>query len=600
MFSVTGNFLLLIVGLQLQLKLGIYARPRSDGHSDCPSTGIPQGYQRGVNVIHGSKPVFKIDVEELEKHGYLPGIQYKVTIKAQDPNEIFSDVLLWLQSESEDCTTGVLDTTNKMYNQPDNCPSMVIKNTRSADHMFDFKWTTPQCGCVLIRARVESAYQKTLFMEDETVTNGYLTKRVCPQQASTTLTQMSKVERYKLLCDLTKTTNARDLARRSFVQLRRQADYNSMPIIEKEAWTMVFDQKIYEVQQCCNMVLSEQQECFGDIRRHRIDRFCAYGESIVPFTTKRRDFMKNKEDECCWRLGEGRYHCFASGLMMDATGSQSDAFESMDESDPVNDLEDFQTEIGEKLSGDEIAVQPVMPKMHVKPDHINNKDDEDGSSEDDDTDSITNLKDNKDEEKDASKSKAVVIPNEKKSTGNSVTDNMFTTEKPGKEKTTHIDTTASVLFTTETSAVLKKKLQRTQAKLECCHGGKEYGLNYRSGDAWDRCESQAHIAAKPYRATKRQCKNFFMRCCIENSKRFQFAIQDEDDIDDDKDQEETDNMDDRDTSVEIRSGDGDSQSEDDRETHKVRSQTRNQRKKGNNKRPNRRNGKQKSVIKNNF
>jgi hypothetical protein len=49
--------------------------------------------------------------------------------------------------------------------------------------------------------------------------------------------------------------------------------------------------------------------------------------------------------------GEGRYQCFASGPMMDGTGSHIDAMENMDESDPVNDLEDFRTELGYKVVG---------------------------------------------------------------------------------------------------------------------------------------------------------------------------------------------------------------------------------------------------------
>jgi len=68
--------------------------------------------------------------------------------------------------------------------------------------------------------------------------------------------------------------------------------------------------------------------------------------------------------------------------------------------------------------------------------------------------------------------------------------------------------------------VLKRKLQRAQTKLECCDSGKQYGSGLISGDAWDRCESQAHITAKSYKTGKRRCKNFFMRCCFEHSTRY--------------------------------------------------------------------------------
>ena len=66
--------------------------------------------------------------------------------------------------------------------------------------------------------------------------------------------KMSREQKQQLLCGVTKTATAKDLALRSYVQTRRKVDYDKMPIIEKEAWLMVFDQKIYEVQQCCHMV----------------------------------------------------------------------------------------------------------------------------------------------------------------------------------------------------------------------------------------------------------------------------------------------------------------------------------------------------------
>lgn len=67
--------------------------------------------------------------------------------------------------------------------------------------------------------------------------------------------------------------------------------------------------------------------------------------------------------------------------------------------------------------------------------------------------------------------------------------------------------------------VLKRKFQRTKTKLECCDLGKKYGIGNIHGDAWDMCENEAHVTAKQYKAGKRRCKNFFMRCCIEHSKR---------------------------------------------------------------------------------
>lgn len=61
-------------------------------------------------------------------------------------------------------------------------------------------------------------------------------------------------------------------------------------------------------------VPSEQDDCLADIRRHRIDRYCVYGESVVPFTAKRRDFMLKMEEECCWRLGKYLKHFLKSNI----------------------------------------------------------------------------------------------------------------------------------------------------------------------------------------------------------------------------------------------------------------------------------------------
>lgn len=71
-------FILFFIFTLVQIIPDIYARPQAPNIGNrCPSTGIPQGSKRGINVLHGSKPVFKIDVGELGKHGYLPGTQYE-------------------------------------------------------------------------------------------------------------------------------------------------------------------------------------------------------------------------------------------------------------------------------------------------------------------------------------------------------------------------------------------------------------------------------------------------------------------------------------------------------------------------------------------
>ncbi|XP_063403363.1 uncharacterized protein LOC134687195 isoform X1 [Mytilus trossulus] len=537
MFLVNTFFLLLVLGIQIKLK-GIYARPSSDFRRSCPSTGIPQGSQRGVNVRHDKKPVFKIDVGGIQKHGYESGQQYEINVLAQDPNTQFGDVLLWLQTESDRCKVGKLDATKGLYLQPENCLHMVFKDTKPAAYKFTFKWTAPACGCILVRARVESADKSVYFMEDEDVVTGYLTKRICPQEGSVTLKQMSKQEKYKLLCEVTDGASADDVARRTYVQTRRKVDFSKMPWIEQEAWILAFDQRIFEVQQCCKMIPSEQENCLSDVRRHRLDKFCAYGESIVPFTDKRRDFMIKRQDECCWRLGEGRYQCFSSGPMVDGTGRHVDAIENMDESEPINDLEDFQTEIGYKIvqskndMNDDLQNNPMILTMNEPKnddsiqsvgkiaDNIEIPHDESfGKNK---TDNYNELEDDESDENENVDGSENLSKEEKQTNNKHKTDLDETAVKlvtsPSIQKKDDITTLAST-FSTETSEVLKRKFQRTKTKLECCDLGKKYGIGYIHGDFWDRCENEAHVTAKQYKAGKRRCKNFFMRCCIEHSKR---------------------------------------------------------------------------------
>lgn len=44
-------------------------------------------------------------------------------------------------------------------------------------------------------------------------------------------------------------------------------------------------------------------QCFGDVRRRRIDTFCGIGEPDIPFSKARLDWVKQKETECCWQIG---------------------------------------------------------------------------------------------------------------------------------------------------------------------------------------------------------------------------------------------------------------------------------------------------------
>jgi len=45
-------------------------------------------------------------------------------------------------------------------------------------------------------------------------------------------------------------------------------------------------------------------DCFGDVRRRRIDTFCRSGKPSIPFTKDRFNWMYGKYDDCCMRIGK--------------------------------------------------------------------------------------------------------------------------------------------------------------------------------------------------------------------------------------------------------------------------------------------------------
>ncbi|XP_046549158.1 uncharacterized protein LOC124259108 [Haliotis rubra] len=208
--------------------------------------------------------------------------------------------------------------------------------------------------------------------------SGFLSKRLCPRQnrrasrtkhtrpvktelptttttTTTTTTptptptqqkKLSRAERMDLLCQISLHFNGAELLAREVFLRRRQITRLDLTSLTRTE--LALDQRKLDIHECCKIVsTTKKTRCFDHMRRRRIDRFCRNGHPDVPFTARRDIFMREKEERCCWRLGESRYHCFAHNSIFKSVSGQNFVDYSLDEMDPVNDIGDYPSEIQE-------------------------------------------------------------------------------------------------------------------------------------------------------------------------------------------------------------------------------------------------------------
>ncbi|OWF42045.1 hypothetical protein KP79_PYT07625 [Mizuhopecten yessoensis] len=520
-----GRILLLLV-IQLAKQGLIHARPSRDpGQTgQCPSTGLPSGGLRHLNVIHEEKPRYRLDLQH-KRSGYVPGHTYTIYIRAQDPSQTFGDVLLSVSSESRTCQHGNFSILSQYYYQPQGCDHMVLKNTREFEHTFTFQWTAPTCGCVNLRARVKSA-DNIFYLDNENVIDGYLTKRVCRRHMSTIISKISHSERENLLCHMVSSSDDQIANEGHFLQ-RRKMDLNLMTVLERDALQISLRQRVYQVQQCCILTGTDKSDCLGDIRRRRIDRLCA-NTLHMPFSVRSKAYMTERRDNCCWRLGERRYDCFAMGHQGEGVPPQSDVHTDvamvtgvnvLDESDPVNDLEDYPNRLSEELV-----------QLNTYPEEL------EPENKDVAADKIPTLASNFHKEPE----KMPDLPSHKTNLQGyqPVTQEVSPLQSPPKEDLGEMVPTPQTQSLTQTTTGLKKKLLRAQVELECCQQGKEYGVGLVTGDTWDRCEQRTRKVSKAMKGKNRRwCRRYHMRCCVESVHSSQPSVRTKDSITHDHSQE---------------------------------------------------------------
>ncbi|XP_022291801.2 uncharacterized protein LOC111103086 isoform X2 [Crassostrea virginica] len=494
----------------------------------CPSVGLPANGARQTNLLYKTKPMYVLDARNV-KDGYLPGETYSLYVKAQDSDRKFSDVMVWAEeSGQEGCKTGSFDTNPEFYHQPENCSHLVTRNSKAPGHTFHFSWTAPPCGCVTIRARVTSVESGSYVLDDNSSKQGYLTSYVCPKDLQPLLSKIPLEKRENLLCRVVTNMTGSDIATRQHVLSRRKMEYNAMSPLQKNAWEEALGQRAYNIKKCCGLRGIERTECLGDERRRRIDRFCAFGESMIPYTVKRRQFMAERREECCWRLGERRYHCFAN-IPTDSAFSKDSVWnikhvQEMDESDPINDLEDYNAEVLK-----EFASKPYMVK--ATPEKAVSDDSQIDTTQKENT--LTSKKLMTTE----AHTKPTTIPVVKTTTPPTTTTTTTMTTKTTTTTTEIPVTTTEAEMskkTTLTSADLQRKMKKIRLRLDCCESGREEGENV-GDNPWDTCASRSYKYTRKMRKARRKCRTYFLKCCIEEAESDEEIDIDEDEDDDDSD-----------------------------------------------------------------
>ncbi|XP_045195188.2 uncharacterized protein LOC123550847 isoform X2 [Mercenaria mercenaria] len=321
---------------------------------DCPRhRGLPDGFPRTENRIR-DRALYRLDLRSAIK-GFIPEKEYRFRVQTTARKYKFNDATVTIDAVDERCGTGSWVTdTDELYS-PQGCPSIVTTQQKQPMGRAHFKWKAPSCGCVHFRVRVHA--NATYYIEDETVRNGPLARTICPRAGTvkepvttvptTTTSVLPKVltrnERLLLLCDVTTEHKVEDVLKNDdFMSKRTMSRLSSF---ELERLHIAVERRHLEILSCCNLDTElDKFECFGDIRRVKIDTFCGSGESDIPLTKTRYDWIKQKQPECCPQIGEARYRCFNHTLHEEDMLKDGHAHHSsidMDDFDPVNYVEDY-------------------------------------------------------------------------------------------------------------------------------------------------------------------------------------------------------------------------------------------------------------------
>ncbi|KAL5010077.1 hypothetical protein ScPMuIL_012382 [Solemya velum] len=570
--GMTSRFYLTIVVFAICV-IELRARPSS---VPCPRSHIPDGSLRGANLIEGGKPRYWIDVGEA-KRGYSPGQIYNFLVGAQDSKYPFDDVVLTASLPEATCESGKFIAMDNQY-QPQDCPDVIsTAQKRSMDRVF-FRWTAPKCGCIHVRATVIS--EGVYYQESEDQPDGHLSKVICvqnpemegedlssrkhetlpvPQTGVFTLSTLTRSDKLQLLCEeIGKYSSFHLVRRHEFYQRRGMADtgLHQLSDLEYAELESALDSRRLDVMKCCRLAGNERSECVVDIRRHRIDRFCAVGLPDVPFSKNRETWMRNREAECCWINGEERYDCFNytkynSDRPKEFTDGTTYPSQSMDDFDPVNDIEDYPIPLGDNPQTDDlsfttkVAEKPYIhqsekskrndtmqngdipePKItnaastnnesNERPtEGTNNSNIEDNDEEeqdegvDEDEDDADADEDGEDEEDEYDQTF------ENKDVDDDVDDE--DEDEDGDED----EDEDEMLENRETESLkkwkqeLRERADKNKVKLQCCTDGESVGFSISNNRAYRECPKASRKHSSSLKSRRQMCRTSFLQCCLE-------------------------------------------------------------------------------------
>ncbi|KAK6168879.1 hypothetical protein SNE40_020046 [Patella caerulea] len=480
------------------------------------TTGIKhfKNYHR-KNIAETGHPIYRLDLHKASD-GYLPQHIYTFRLLSASNDIEFTDAVLKAETLS-DCGTGIFDVNSTSLYQPRNCPQIIMTENKQPMKKVSFNWTAPDCGCVTFRATV-IRNGETYYYDDDKVNDGNLVRTVCPhgerhvkkirkevntitstsQRSYPQLSKLNRVDRLNLLCKITQKFTINEILHRPMFLERRALQNTSL--VELFNMELALEQRRADVVKCCKKSGSEKESCFGDVRRHRIDQFCGDGYPSIPFTTSKDNFMRKREAECCWKLGESRYRCFNKSDDMETplrTEDYSMDF-SLDESDPINDIADYPTEIN-SIEEKRNTILFDVDDSHKTA--ITTSDPPTTLSAF--TTSPQTLQPSRPLQTTFLPISAEIKPRQGDMAPAYLPRQLKSKKKPGK---------SSVEITVQT---LEQKLWKSSLRLACCQQGQIFAEKSHPQDFWKGCR----LAAKDFRETirrgKRICANSFQKCCFE-------------------------------------------------------------------------------------
>lgn len=358
----------------------------------CPQhRGLSEGLVRGENKIR-DRALYRLDVRHATQ-GFIPGQEYTFRVHTTYRKLKFNDATIIVEALDEKCGHGRLIVDSDQLYSPQGCPDIVTTQEKDPMGRAHFKWQAPKCGCVHIRIRVHSDGQ--YFLADDKDISGPLVRTICSTEIGSPQTtvqpsieQLPRKEKLELLCKAWTFQKAEQLLKhRNFIDQRGVEIKNQFDL---DRLATALEQRRFSTLECCSEKDNRMLECFGDLRRHRIDKYCGNGEPDIPLSKRRLEWIQQKQSDCCWQIGEARYTCFnysmADGMLMDErSATTGDVPVNMDDFDPVNDLHDFGPDQLTEIRKDHNDVPTVPTKdgmANVKSDDAD--DDEDDVDEKDD------------------------------------------------------------------------------------------------------------------------------------------------------------------------------------------------------------------------